>query len=233
MATSDLIPPRLPFPDTAFDIVAFGASSGGIEALSWILPHLPERFPAAILLVQHLPSKAKSYLPQVLGRWTHLPVHWAKEGDVLRPGAVFIAPPDHHVFLTPDGTLSLSKEGRVHFVRPSADVLFKSLAKTVKQRAMVVILSGAGENGRRGAEALHKVGGTVIAQNWASCKIFGMPRAAIEAGCVDYVLPLTEIAPNIVRLVRQQPDICVDGARGHHCSPSEDGRRKSRKLAVT
>lgn len=205
-------PPRIPFPDTAFDVVAFGASAGGIEALGSILPGLPAHFPAAILLVQHLAAKVKSYLPQVLGRWTALPVHWAKNGHILQPGEVIIAPPDHHLMLDRDGCLSLSREERVRFVRPSADVLFKSLAKTVKQRAMAVILSGAGENGRLGAQALHKVGGTVIAQNWASCQLFGMPRAAVEAGCVDYVLPLEEIAPNIVRLVTQRPESSTNGA---------------------
>jgi two-component system chemotaxis response regulator CheB len=79
---------------------------------------------------------------------------------------------------------------------------------------MAVILSGAGENGRLGARALHNVGGTVIAQNWASCRHFGMPRAAIEAGCVDYVLPVEEIAPNIVRLVSHGPESPTHGAKG-------------------
>ena len=147
MSKSPATDARPPFPGMTFDVVAFGASAGGIEAMMRILPDLPPDFPAAIVLVQHLRPHARGHLPQVLGCRTSLPVHWARDGEALQPGAVFIAPPDHHLLVNPDGSLSLAKTPRVHSLRPSADVLFTSVASSFKGRAIAVVLSGGGKNG--------------------------------------------------------------------------------------
>jgi two-component system chemotaxis response regulator CheB len=206
-------------------VVAFGASAGGIAALGQILGALPSNFPAALVVAQHLAPRAKSYLPQVLGRQTPLRVKWAQEGEPLQPGTVFIAPPDHHLLVNPDGTLALAQTKRVCFVRPAADVLFASLAANLGERAIAVVLSGGGSNGASGAAAVQRAGGTVIAQNRASCQLFGMPHAVIEAECVDYVLPVTEIAPTLVNLVMRMIHGC-GGAGDGHCRLAKNGQSR-------
>jgi two-component system chemotaxis response regulator CheB len=130
-----------------------------------------------------------------------LQVKEAEEGDRLQPATVFIAPPDHHLLINPDGTLSLSHSELVHFVRPSADLLFESMAATFKDRAIAVVLTGMGSDGSLGLTAVKKMNGTVIAQDQASSEFFGMPHAAIHTGKVDFILPLGEIAPALVALV--------------------------------
>jgi len=117
------------------------------------------------------------------------------------PGAVYIAPPDRHLLVNPDGTLSLSQSELVHFVRPSADLLFESVAASYRERAIAVVLTGTGSDGSMGVQAIKKMGGTVIAQNQQSAEFGGMPAAAVQSGAVDFVLPLDEIASALVTLV--------------------------------
>src|SRR5260370_39568148 len=119
----------------------------------------------------------------------------ARENDGLRPATVFIAPPNRHLLVNTDGTLSLSQSELVHFVRPSADLLFESVAASYRDRAIAVVLTGTGSDGAMGVRAIKKMGGTVLAQDEGSSEFFGMPGAAIETGFVDFLLPLPEIAP--------------------------------------
>ena len=116
-------------------------------------------------------------------------------------GAVYIAPPNRHLLVNPDGTLSLSQSELVHFVRPSADLLFESVAACYKDRAIAVVLSGTGSDGSMGVKAIKKMGGTVIVQDEKSSEFYGMPSAALQTGCVDFVLPLEEIPRAIITLV--------------------------------
>lgn len=187
----------------AFDIVAITASAGGVNALSTVLGRLPGDFPAAIVIVQHLDPHHRSMMAEVLSRRTLLTVKQAQEGDVLKPGMVYVAPPDRHLLVNPDGTVSLSRSELVHFVRPSADLLFDSMAASYKQRCIGVVLTGTGSDGAFGVESIKRVGGVVLAQNEASSAFFGMPGAAIRTGAVDLVLPLDEIAGTLVRLVQK------------------------------
>jgi two-component system chemotaxis response regulator CheB len=170
------------------------ASSGGINALSKILSALPGHFPAALVVVQHTWPRAKSHLAEILARRTELRVKEAQERDRLLAGWVFVAPPDKHVVVNPDDTLSLCQTGRVRHVRPSGDVLFASMAVSCQERAVVVVLSGCDDDGATGAKLVKAMGGMVIAQDEVSSERFDMPRAAIATGAVDYVLPLTQIA---------------------------------------
>jgi len=188
-------------PSPAFDVVALAASAGGLTALSRVLTDLPADFPAALLVVQHLDPHHRSLMAAILGRRTALRVQQAEEGDRFLPGTVYVAPPDRHLLVNPDGTLSLSQTELVHFVRPSADLLFESVAATSKQRAIAVVLSGTGLDGNMGVRAIKKMGGTVIVQNEQTSEFFGMPSAAIQTGCVDLVLPLDEIPKALVALV--------------------------------
>jgi two-component system chemotaxis response regulator CheB len=189
------------FPNAAFDVVALAASAGGLTALSRVLSVLPADFPAAIVVVQHLDPRHRSLMADILSRRTLLRVKQAREGDRLSPGTVYIAPPNRHLLVNPDGTLSLSQSELVHFVRPSADLLFESVAASYKDRTIAVVLTGTGSDGNMGVQAIKKMQGTVIAQDEASAEFFRMPGAAIQTGCVDFILPLDEIPSALVTLV--------------------------------
>jgi len=193
-----------PFAGAAFDVVALASSAGGIAALSEILGSLPGEFPAAIVVVQHLDPRHRSLMADILRRRTALLVVQAAEGDHIRAGTVYSAPPDRHLLVNANGTLSLSHSELVHFVRPSADLLFESVAASYRTRAIAVVLTGTGSDGSMGIGAIKKMGGTVVAQDQASAEFSGMPGAAIRSGNADFVLPLDEIAPALVTLVMKE-----------------------------
>jgi two-component system chemotaxis response regulator CheB len=195
------------FANAAYDLVALAASAGGLTALSLVLSNLPAEFPAAVVLVQHLDPRHRSLMAEILGRRTSLQVKQAEEGDRLQPSTVYIAPPDRHLLVNPDGSLSLSQSELVHFVRPSADLLFESVAASYRERAIAVVLTGTGSDGNMGVQAIKKMGGTVIAQDEQSAEFFGMPQAAIQTGSVDFILSLDEIAPALVTLVMKGGEI--------------------------
>jgi two-component system, chemotaxis family, protein-glutamate methylesterase/glutaminase len=182
------------------DVVAVGSSAGGLKALTGLLDKLSPGFPAALLIVQHLDRRHPSLMAEILGRRTALEVRQAVEGDVVRPGVAFCAPSDRHLLVNPDGTLSLSMSELVHFLRPSADLLFESVAATYRSRAVGVILSGTGSDGTMGIRAIKKMGGTVIVQEPSSAEFRGMPDSAVHSGVADQVLPLAAIAPALERL---------------------------------
>jgi two-component system, chemotaxis family, protein-glutamate methylesterase/glutaminase len=183
-----------------FDVVAMTASLGGLDALSRVLGALPPDFPLPILVVQHLSSRSPSHLVELLSRRCALPVTWAQPGRLLRPGVVYIAPPDRHLLVGIARSVRLSERPHVQFVRPSADVLFESVAASYRERAIAVVLTGSRSDGARGARAIKRAGGRVLAQDEATCAAFGMPEAAIATGSVDFVLPLLTIAPALVAL---------------------------------
>lgn len=192
---------NIPLTDEAFDIVAIASSAGGLKALDQVLSGLPEDFRAPIVVVQHLDPRHRSLMADILSRHTPLRVKQAEEGDTLSPGMAHIAPPNRHLLVNPDDTLSLTQTELVHFVRPSADLLFESVAATHKGRAIAVVLTGTGSDGSMGVQAIKKMGGTVIAQDQESSEFFGMPNAAIGTGAVDFVLPLQEISSALTTLV--------------------------------
>ena len=185
-----------------YDIVAVAASAGGLTALGRLLGGLPEDFPATIVVVQHLDPRHHSLMAEILSRRTGLRVREAKEGDSLHPHTVYIAPPDYHLLVNRDGTLSLSHSELVHFLRPSADLLFESVAASFKERAIAVVLTGTGSDGAMGVQAIKKMGGTVIAQDEGTSEFFGMPGAAIKTQDVDFILPLDEVADALVTLMK-------------------------------
>jgi len=189
------------FPKAAFDVVALAASAGGLNALSHVLAPLPQDFPAVILVVQHLDPRHRSLMADILSRRTSLRVKQAEEGDQLQPMTVFIAPPNRHLLVNPDSTLSLSQSELVHFVRPSADLLFESVAASYKERAIAIVLTGTGSDGSMGVRAIKKMGGTVIVQDERTAEFFGMPGAAVQTGTVDFILPLDEIPTALMTLV--------------------------------
>lgn len=191
----------LRFVDAAFEVVAMATSAGGLTALNTILSNLPADFPACIVIVQHLDPRHRSLMAEILSRRTPLRVKEVQEDDRLSPGTVYIAPPDRHLLVNPDGTFSLTQSELVHFVRPSADLLFESVAACLKDRVIAVVLTGSGGDGAMGVRAVKKMDGTVIVQDEKSSEFPGMPSAAIQTGCADFILPLGEIASALVTLV--------------------------------
>jgi two-component system chemotaxis response regulator CheB len=188
----------------AFDVVALAASAGGLKALSCVLAGLPADFPAAVLVVQHLHPHQPSLLADMLRRRTALRVEQAKEGEVVRPATAFTPVPDRHLLVNPGGSLSLSQGPRVQFARPSADVLFESVASAYGERAVAVVLTGRGRDGAQGVQAVRGRGGFVIAQDEATSEHFDMPSAAIATGNVDLILPLHAIG-RVLRALQGAP----------------------------
>jgi len=183
-----------------FDIVAIGASAGGVKALEAILSDLPGDFRVPILIVQHLDPSHRSLMAEIMQRHSVLLVTEAVDGETIKAGTVYFAPPNRHL-LVDDGEIRLTSTEFVHFSRPSIDLLFESVAGTYGDRSIGVILSGSGRDGAMGIKAIKEKGGTTIAQDQATSEHWVMPQAAIETGMVDFVLPIQDIAPAIVELV--------------------------------
>jgi two-component system chemotaxis response regulator CheB len=186
-------------------VVAIAASLGGMDALRSVLSALPASFPAAVLVVQHQQGGRVSRLASILDGCGPLPVSEAREGDRVEEGRVHLAPPDHHLLALEDGTLTLSSSPPEHFSRPSADVLFRSVALHFGARAIAVVLTGRLGDGSGGVSAVHAAGGVVLAQDPATARAASMPATSIRTGVVDRVLALEEIAPALVTLVTTAP----------------------------
>jgi two-component system chemotaxis response regulator CheB len=179
-------------------VVATGSSAGGLHALTVVLSLLPKLFPATILVAQHLDPLHPSLLVGLLGRRTALTVRAAESGVKLKLGTVYIAPPDHHLLVRPDGRMVLTRGPKVQYVRPAVDVLFKSVAECCRDRAVAVVMSGTGHDGSDGCRDIKRCGGHVIVQDEATSEFAGMPTAASATGLADEVLPLLNIAPALV-----------------------------------
>lgn len=185
-------PPRL---------VAIGASTGGPAALRDLLGALPANFPLPVLVVQHISKGFLHGLANWLAANTKMTICIARAGEVAHPGVVYLAPDDLHLGIQPDRRIVLSNVPAVGSFRPSATHLFESAAKACGGMMVAVILTGMGDDGVRGLRAVHAAGGLVIAQDEATCVVYGMPREAVRAGVVTTVLPLSEIAPRLLEAV--------------------------------
>src|SRR5215470_19306351 len=183
----------LPYSTRYYDVVALGASAGGLNALSQVLKGLPRTFPSSIVVVQHVSPGHKSWIANLLGRSTQLTVKQAEHGEIMLPATVYIAPPDEHLLVGP-GKVQLAHSQLVHFSRPSIDLLFESVAGTYGSRSIGVILSGSGKDGSVGIRAIKEAGGTTMAQDPSSSEFKTMPQAAIATGCVDFVVSIAGIA---------------------------------------
>jgi two-component system chemotaxis response regulator CheB len=200
MARQPKLPTRdLPYSLRNFDVVAMGASAGGLNALTQVLRVLPKGFPSSIVVVQHLAPGHKSWIAKLLGRTTRLKVKQAEHGEILLPGVVYTAPPDEHLLVGP-GKIQLAHSQLVHFSRPSIDLLFESVAGTYGSRSIGVALSGSGKDGAAGIRTIKEAGGITIAQSPETAEFRHMPEAAIETGCIDFVLPLTDIGEKLAGL---------------------------------
>jgi two-component system, chemotaxis family, protein-glutamate methylesterase/glutaminase len=199
---------RQPLPKTLVDrnvnppaVVAIGASTGGPQALRDLLSRLPEDFSPPVLIVQHIAPGFVPSLHSYLAAEVKLPVQVAVNGQSLRGPGAFIAPTDTHLEVR-QRSIILSDSAPVSGHRPSATVLFRSVAREFGRRAIGVVLTGMGDDGTAGLEDLKRTGATIIAQNEETSVIFGMPDVAIRSGIVDYVLPPDRIAELLIMAMR-------------------------------
>ncbi|GGO78035.1 chemotaxis-specific protein-glutamate methyltransferase CheB [Nocardioides deserti] len=209
-----LRPPR-PTPAGGHRLVLVGSSTGGPEALGTLLAALPP-LPVPVVVVQHMPPLFTRQLAARLDRNVAARVVEAEHGQPLLPGTVAIAPGDHHLHVTGrPGRLAvrLSQEPPENYCRPAVDVLLRSAVEAVGGAALGVVLTGMGQDGCRGAQVLVDAGGSVLAQDQATSVVWGMPGAVAGAGLAEQVLPLADIAPELVRrLAPQRTAVPVAGA---------------------
>lgn len=185
----------------SYGIIAIASSAGGIRALNQVLGGLPPRMPMPVLIVQHLDPRHRTIIADVLGRRSPLPVKLAEDRETAVAGTVYVAPPNYHLLVGAAGVMSLSSSELVHFVRPSADLLFESVAGAYGPAAIACVLTGTGNDGAMGVNAVKSRGGTVIVQDPQQAEFKGMPEAAVATGSVDFILPLEEIPMVIKGLV--------------------------------
>jgi two-component system, chemotaxis family, protein-glutamate methylesterase/glutaminase len=191
--------------NSAIDIVAIGSSTGGPNALVEIFAALPADFPVPIVVVQHMPATFTAMLAERLTRQSALQVEEAREGVVLLPGQAWVAPGGQHLALgrrLSEISTRLNLDPPENSCRPAVDVLFRSVAAAYRQRALGVVLTGMGEDGRRGAQEMRQGGAQIIAQDRESSVVWGMAGAVTKSGAADKVLPLAEIGAEIVRRAR-------------------------------
>lgn len=190
---------------TALTVVGIGASAGGLEALRELVTNLPKGMPASLLVAQHLSPSHSSMLPDLLMTHTEMTVVAAKDGAALKPGHVYITPPNFDLGVEL-GKIVLSRTDDAAGPHPSVDHMFGSMAAAYGEHAIGVVLSGTGSDGAFGTRALKAAAGTVLVQDPATAKYDGMPRAAAQTGCADRIADISKIAKLITSLVRQQPD---------------------------
>jgi two-component system chemotaxis response regulator CheB len=182
------------WPPTGPKVVVIGVSTGGPSALTRVLPALPADIGVAVIVVQHMPAQFTTTLAERLNGLSAIEVREAQEGDKPRRGLALVAPGDRHLEFGDKGILVLSDGPEVNGCRPSVDVTMRSAAKIFGRRTIGVIMTGMGRDGAEGLAAVRAAGGRTLAQDKATSTIWGMPRAAVEAGVVDEVVALDEIA---------------------------------------
>ena len=186
------------------NVVIIGVSTGGPKALQDIIPRLPRNFPCGVLIVQHMLPVFTSSFAERMKELSPMEVREAKDGDVIIPGLVLVAPGGFHLRVRkwPNGEhhIKLSKEPLlVHM--PSVDIAMESVAQAFSEHALGVIMTGMGQDGKEGMKAIKRVKGKTIAQDEASSAIFGMPKAAIESGCIDKIVALEKMAEEIIGML--------------------------------
>lgn len=189
------------------DLIVIGCSLGGMHALEVVLGGLTTDFCVPVVVAQHRHRRSNEQLPAFFRRTTHLSVVDAQDKQWIKPGHVYLAPADYHLLVEP-GMLNLSVDEAVRYSRPSIDVLFESAADAYGDAVMAVVLTGANEDGARGAKRIKERGGIVIVQDPKTAEAPVMPASVIEAVQVDQILRLEEIAPYLL-------DRCSRGIEHH------------------
>ncbi|MDI6872184.1 MAG: chemotaxis response regulator protein-glutamate methylesterase [Bacillota bacterium] len=203
-------------------IVAIGTSTGGPRALQEVIPRLPRDLPVGVLVVQHMPPGFTRTLAQRLDACSSLRVKEAEHGEPIRPGTVYLAPGAYHLRVGLRGEIALGQDPPIASLRPSVDALFESVAEVYGAGTVAAVLTGMGNDGTRGAGLIKRAGGWVVAEDQSTCVVYGMPRSVIEEGYADRVVPLGEVADELVRAVTPErftggssfPDLSSQGGQG-------------------
>jgi len=187
-------------------VVAMASSTGGPQSLLKVFPKFPDNLKAAVLLVQHMPPGFTKSFAKRLDSVSKIDVKEAEDGEPIEEGKGYVAPGDYHMEVKMRGgkpIITLNKKPKVHGVRPAADPMMTTVADIFGRRTVGVVMTGMGRDGAQGIAAIKKKGGITIAQDKETSIIFGMPKAAIETGMVDYVVPLDKIAETVVMAVNK------------------------------
>lgn len=196
-----------------FELVVVGTSLGGLSALEVLLAALPKSFPGSVAIVQHRHKDSDNTLSALLQQHTDLPLKEPEDKEVILPGHIYLAPADYHLLIeAPHHAASqdqrpyfaLSTEAPVEYVRPSIDVLFQSAADVYAEKVIGVILTGSNQDGAQGLAKIKARGGLTVVQAPITAASRPMPEAAIKTVAVDWILPLAEIAPLVVKIFNQQ-----------------------------
>ncbi|WP_445629489.1 chemotaxis protein CheB [Nostoc sp. DSM 114167] len=189
------------------NIIVVGTSAGGVEALTYLVKHLPPDLNAAVIIVLHVSSYSKSFLPEILSRAGKLPVSHAQNGEAIVPGSIYVALPDYHL-LVEKGYLRLTRGAKENRCRPAIDPLFRSAARTYGQQVIAVLLTGLLDDGTAGLMAVKMRRGVAIVQNPDDALYPDMPRNAIKnVEDIDHILPLSDIPSTLVALVNTPMEV--------------------------
>jgi two-component system chemotaxis response regulator CheB len=201
----DNMAPAAPFgtgkPSGKFPIVVIACSTGGPATLMKFVPMFPQNFPGAVLLVQHMPGTFTGQFSQQLAEVSKIRVKEAESGEILVPSQMYVCPGSHHLRLSPTGRITLDDGPRIAGYRPCADVTLETVAHYAGPMGIAAVLTGMGNDGARGVQAIKSAGGHVLAQDEATSVIFGMPSEAIRTGAVDHVLPIDQVYQGIEKRV--------------------------------
>ena len=193
------------------NIIVIGCSVGGVEALQLLVAGLPAKFRPSIFVVMHLAPQTTSVLPDILNRAGELSASHPRDGEGIRPGHIYVAPPDHHLLIE-DGRIRISRGPKENRHRPAVDPLFRSAARYYGRRVIGVVLTGALDDGTGGLISVKKRGGLAVVQEPDDAMVPDMPRNAIEAVRVDHVVPLAEMPALLVELAAHK--VSDNGAGG-------------------
>jgi two-component system chemotaxis response regulator CheB len=196
-----------------FPVIAIAASTGGPAAVMRVVAALPKEFPAAVILVLHMPATFTKQFTLQLAEIASIPVKEAEANETVQPGIIYLCPGSHHLQLSAGGKVLLDDGPRMEGYRPSADMAFESIAAYARAWMVGVVLTGMGNDAAKGVRAVKAAGGSVLAQDEATSTIFGMPAEAIKTGAVDEVLPLDEIGPAIERRIAKLSRLVPVAAR--------------------
>ncbi len=184
-------------------VVIIGSSTGGPRALNALIPEIPANFPAAIMIVQHMPAGFTRSLADRLDSLSSIKVKEAEPGDRLEVGRALLAPGGFHLTFDRNGQVALNQNPPVHGVRPAIDVTMASLVSHYGKSLIGVILTGMGSDGTTGSQLIHEAGGQIIAEDESTCVVWGMPRSVFESGVADEVAPLHKIAGSISKRINR------------------------------
>jgi two-component system, chemotaxis family, protein-glutamate methylesterase/glutaminase len=196
-----------------FPLVMIACSTGGPATLMKVVPSFSNNFPAAVVIVQHMPGTFTSQFGQQLSQIAAIGVKEAEQNEAIQAGTLYVCPGSHHLRVSSSGRIALDDGPRISGYRPCADVAFETAAAYAGAMTIGVILTGMGNDGARGIQAVKAAGGFVLVQDEATSVIFGMPAEAIKTGAVDQVLPLEEIYPAIEKRVLSLAGAAKAGAR--------------------